>query len=83
MKANYTKPLLTVEVFSPTQPTVRDCSDNIPKERITTSDIATCKWDLGGGVTVFVGDGTCTIDGEHMEYACYNNPSEENYIFRS
>lgn len=83
MKANYTKPLLAVEVFSPTQPAARDCADNIPKERITMNDIANCKWDLGGGTTVFVGGVTCKIDGEQMEFACYNNPSEGNYIFRS
>ena len=83
MKANYAKPMLAVEVFSPTQPTTRECSDNIPKDRITLNDIATCKWDLGGGTTVFVGKVTCDIDGEQMEYACYNNPSEGHYIFRS
>ena len=83
MKANYAKPMLAVEVVSPTQPTTRECSDNIPKDRITLNDIATCKWDLGGGVTVFVGNSTCVLDGEQMQYACYNNPSEGNYIFRS
>ena len=83
MKANYTKPLLAVETFSLTQSTARDCGDSIPKEQLTLGDIATCKWDLGGGMSVFVAGSTCTLDGEQMGFACYNNPSEGNYIFRS
>lgn len=82
MKASYTKPLLAVEVFSATQSTARDCADNIPKDRVTMNDIATCVWDLGG-ITVFVGNVTCDLDGEQMNFACYNNPTEGNYIFRS
>ena len=83
MKANYTKPLLTVANFSTTQPTARDCADNIPSSRVNLNDISRCVWDLGGGTTVFVGGKTCVLDGEQMNYACYNNPSEGNYIFRS
>lgn len=83
MKANYTKPLLAVEVFSLSQSTARDCADSIPKEQVTSNDPATCVWDLGGGTTVFVAGSTCVIDGEQMGFACYNNPSEGNYIFRS
>jgi len=83
MKANYTKPLLAVEVFSLAQSTARDCADNIPKEQVTLNDIATCVWDLGGGTTVFISQPTCDINGEQMGFACYNNPTEGNYIFRS
>ena len=39
--------------------------------------------DLGGGTTVFVAGTNCMLDGEAMGFACYNNPSEGNYIFRS
>lgn len=83
MKAIYSKPLLAIEMFSVTQTAARDCADSIPKEQLTLSDIATCCWDLGGGTTVFVGGQTCTLDGETMGFACYNNPSEGNYIFHS
>ena len=83
MKANYTKPMLVVEVFSLSQSTARDCADSIPKEQVTSNDPANCVWDLGGGTTVFVAGSTCVIDGEQMGFACYNNPTEGNYIFRS
>lgn len=83
MKANYSKPLLAVEMFAMTQNTARDCADSIPKENLTLGDITACAWDLGGGTTVFVAGSTCTLDGEQMGFACYNNPSEGNYIFRS
>ena len=82
MKANYTKPLMAIEMFSVTQSTARDCADNIPKDQLTWNDIVTCAWDLGG-TTVFVENSTCDLDGEQMGFACYNNPSEENFIFRS
>ena len=83
MKANYTKPMLAVEMFSLTQSSARDCADNIPKEQFTFSDPGKCAWDLGGGFTVFVEEKVCNINGEQMGYGCYNNPSEGNYIFRS
>ncbi|MBO5867515.1 MAG: hypothetical protein J6Q54_01245 [Oscillospiraceae bacterium] len=83
MKANYTKPLLTVEMFSAAQSSARDCADSIPKDRVNLNDVATCAWDLGGGFSVFVVGAACTMDGENMGFACYNNPTEENYIFRS
>lgn len=82
MKANYTKPLLTIEMFSTAQSTARDCAENIPKEQITLSDINSCAWDLGG-TTVFISKPICDMNGEEMGFACYNNPSEGNYIFRS
>ena len=83
MKANYTKPLLTIEMLSAAQSVARDCSDSLPKSQLTFNDITTCVWDLGGGYRVFAENSTCTIDGEGMGFACYNNPSEGNYIFRS
>ena len=82
MKAIYSKPLLAVEMFSMVQDAARDCSDSIPKEQLTYSDIASCVWDLGG-TTVFIDQPRCDINGEQMGIACYNNPSEGNYIFRS
>lgn len=82
MKANYTKPLLAMEMFSLTQTIVRDCADSIPKGRVDFNDPTKCVWYLDNNVSVFV-QGTCTLDGEKLGYACYNNPSEGNYIFRS
>ena len=81
MKANYTKPLLAVEVFSTSQPTARDCADNIPKDRLTFAEPGKCVWDLGGGTTMFTAEVNCTIDAGPIY--CYNNPSDGNYVFRS
>lgn len=83
MKSTYTKPFLGVEMFSIFQSAARDCADSIPKDQVTFDDIATCVWDLGGGTTVFIGGSTCTMDGQDMGIACYNNPGEGSYIFRS
>ena len=83
MKQSYSKPVLLVEGFSVAQSTARDCADSIPKENLTFGDISSCAWDLGGGFTVFVAGVTCMMDGETMGFACYNNPGEGNYIFRS
>ena len=83
MKGNYTKPVFAVEMFSSTQPVARDCADSIPKEQVNLNDPNACYWDLGGGFSVFVASGACTIEGENMGFACYNNPGEGQYIFRS
>lgn len=83
MKANYTKPMLAMEMFSLTQMAARDCADSIPKDQINFDDPGRCVWDLGGGTTVFIAGSNCLLDGESMGFACYNNPSEGNYIFRS
>ena len=83
MKATYTKPLLAVELFSYAQSTTRDCADSIPKQQVNFNDPRKCVWDLGGGTTVFAAGSTCVLDGEQMGFACYNNPSEGNYMFRS
>ena len=83
MKATYKKPLLVLEPMMLTQTVMRDCSDAIPREQLNHSDPGTCVWDLGGGTSVFVAGSNCVLDGEQMAVACYNNPSEGNYIFRS
>ena len=84
MKENYTKPMLSVELFSLTQTVARDCSSTgLPTDQLTLGDPATCYWDLGGGMKIFVANSQCTIDGENMGYGCYHNPSEGNYVFRS
>lgn len=83
MKASYTKPLLAMEMFSLNQMAVRDCADSIPKSQVNYTDPSRCVWDLGGGTTVFIAGSTCLLDGEAMGIACYNNPSEGHYIFRS
>ena len=83
MKANYKKPLLAMEMFTLSQSATRDCADSIPDEQVNFNDPGRCVWDLGGGITVFIAGTNCMLDGENMGFACYNNPNEGNYIFRS
>ena len=83
MKANYTKPLLAVEMFSFVQTSARDCNDAIPKNQLNFNDPGRCVWDLGRKNYVFVPDSDCNIDGTDMDVGCYNNPTEGNYVFRS
>lgn len=83
MKSKYVKPTMSVEMFCLTQAIARDCSDSIPQSQLTSNDAHTCAWDLGGGATVFIVGQHCVMDGTTMEFVCYNNPSEGNYIFRS
>lgn len=84
MKANYSKPLLAMEMFSMTQSTARDCADSIPQDRLNFSDPNGCGWDVGMNQIFFLEGGTaCNMNGEGMLGICYNNPSEGNYIFRS
>lgn len=83
MKSKYVKPTLAVEMFSLTQSIARDCGGSFPQSQLTANDAHNCKWDLGGGASVFIVNQHCTIDGTTMEYVCYNNPSEGNQIFRS
>ena len=83
MKASYTKPLLAMEMFSSTQTAALDCADSIPSEQVTFNDPGHCVWYLGGDMSVFVAGTNCKLDGEAMSFACYNNPNEGNYIFRS
>ena len=83
MKAKYNKPFLAMEMFSLSQSAARDCADSIPDEQVTFNDPGRCVWNLGGGFSIFVAGTNCMLDGEAMGYACYNNPSEGNYIFRS
>ena len=81
MKSPYTKPLLTMEMFSMSQMAARDCADFIPTDRLTFADGQNCGWDVNGTI-IFI-DGVCEVNGEESNFACYNNPSEGNYIFRS
>ena len=81
MKANYTKPLLAVEMFSLTQSVTLDCLDSIPVNHNNSVD---CGWDVGGGRIFFIeGVQACTENGEGIKGICYNNPSEGHYIFHS
>ena len=83
MKKIYNKPQVMIERFSIVHTGARDCSDNLPKEFITLSDLPKCKWDLGSGITYFLYEYQCTIDGEYSSGACYNNPSEDMLLFHS
>lgn len=83
MKSSYTKPMMAVEMFSATETTPRDCADYIPQDQVTRSNIEDCYWDLGGGAWVFSLEHKCNMDGEIMDFACYNNPSEDAFMFRS
>ena len=82
MKAKYQEPMLAMESFSSTQPTSRDCADTFTT-KTNLNDASTCKWDLGGGTSIFAAD-TCSINAATIDEAyCYNNPSENYYIFHS
>lgn len=83
MSQKYMKPLFAIETFSAAVGVTRDCADSIPAGQVTYNDIASCKWDIGGGQSLFVEGATCTKDGEKYSFACYNNPGEGAYIFRS
>ncbi len=85
MKANYTKPLLVVDIFSVAQSAARDCTSMIvPQQQLNTNDAYTCYWDNGNpNIHIFAAGGVCNRDGEAMGMGCYNNPSEENFVFRS
>ena len=83
MKEFYQKPLFAVENVGMFANSSRDCADSIPKENVNLNDPANCGWELGGGAIVFVVGAACNMDGETMGFACYNNPGEGQYIFRS
>ena len=85
MKANYTKPLLAVDMFSVAQSAARDCTSTIvPQQRLNTMDAYTCYWDNNNpNIRIFAAGGVCNRDGEAMGMGCYNNPTEENFVFRS
>lgn len=84
MKANYTKPLLAVELFSLAQSSTRDCADTLPTENITSNDPYNCGWDYGFGFIFFIEGGkACTMNGEGASGYCYNFPSEDSFMFRS
>lgn len=81
MKGKYTKPMVAIETFS--LGLLRDCNDMGIKDELTTNDPSNCVWDLGSGMNVFVLGLACQMDGEELEYGCYNNVSEGSYVFRS
>lgn len=81
MKANYTKPLLAMELFSLTQSVARDCNTTHDPNNFTSTDPYGCEL-LVGTITVFIGGKNCMIDGQNGEFGCYHNP-EGNLIFRS
>ena len=85
MKANYTKPLLVVDMFSAVQSVAKDCTSTIiPQHKLNTNDAYTCYWDNGNpNIRIFAAGGVCNRDGEAMQMGCYNNPTEENFVFRS
>ena len=83
MKELYQKPLFAVENVAMFESSSRDCADSIPKENETFNDPGNCGWEIGGGAIIFVVGKACNMDGETMGFACYNNPGEGQYIFRS
>lgn len=85
MKANYTKPLLVADMFSAVQSVTKDCTSTIiPQHKLNTNDAYTCYWDNGNqNIRIFAAGGVCNRDGEAMQMGCYNNPTEENVVFRS
>lgn len=82
MKQSYTKPMFSMEMFSVMQAGARVCSDSIPFDQVTSNDINTCHWNMGG-IKMFIEQPNCDMNGEEMGVACYNNPAEGMYIFRS
>jgi hypothetical protein len=83
MKTPYIKPVFAVELFSGAQTTTRDCWDSIIAEDVTLNDLPDCYWEPIPGVRLFLENTVCTENGEIYGAACYNNPSETQYIFRS
>lgn len=82
MKGKYTKPVVMMESFSLTGGLLRECTPSFSKDYLNGSDPSTCYWDMGSGNKIFI-LGACNLDGEEMGYGCYNNLSEESYVFRS
>ena len=83
MKDPYTKPLFGLELFSLTQTMASGCTSNVPKTDLTLNDIASCAWDMGGGVTMYITEGICMIYNPNTEVECYNNTLDSGTIFRS
>lgn len=83
MKQTYKKPMLAVGSLSVAQSASRDCGSGIPQDQVTLNDVPDCGWDLGGGLIIFVPGTVCIEDGDSFGFACYNNPGDGFYIFRS
>ena len=82
MKSSYKKPMLAVGSLSLAQSSARDCWDGIPQDQVNINDAPKCGWDLGGMI-IFVPGTVCTEDGDSFGFACYNNPGDGFYMFRS
>lgn len=83
MKRTYKKPMFAAELFVLNQSIALDCGTNIPKDQLTFNDVDNCVWELGGEYIVFIVGNSCSIEGSQMGIECYNNPTDENRIFRS
>lgn len=83
MKNPYMKPVFAVELFSGAQTTTRDCFDSIITEDVHFNDLPDCWWEPIPDVRLFLENTACKENGELYGMACYNNPSETKYIFRS
>lgn len=83
MKNAYMKPVFAVELFSGAQTTTRDCWDMIVKEDVYFNDLPDCYWQIAPDMKLFLLETACTHDGESYGLACYNNPGEGQYMFRS
>ena len=84
MKAPYSAPLFVVESFTMTQSIAKDCTTDIPIANITSNDPHICAWALGKGKNVFLSHNlNCSLDGEILGFACYNNPTASRTAFHS
>lgn len=83
MKGNYSKPILTIELFNAAQSTTRDCADFLLESQMNFNDPDRCGWDTGSAIFFIEGGKACNENGEGMQGVCYNNPAEGSYIFRS
>lgn len=82
MKSSYKKPMFAVGSLSIAQSASRDCWNGIPQDQVNLNDAPNCGWDLGGMI-IFVPGTVCTENGDDFGFACYNNPGDGMYMFRS
>lgn len=82
MKEKYMKPLMSLELFSLTQTVAGTCTANIPKDQFNSNDPYGCQM-LWGDMNVFMPNTGCMLDGNLFDGFCYNNPTEDQIVFRS